>query len=95
MISVSKENHHKIRSNVYLDTDLKAAAQELFKKYGLSFSEGLNLLLQQATQKGSPILIQDLEIEALSKDSKEHKIMQERKKEKSYSLDSIMKEFGI
>jgi len=57
MISVFQENHHKIKSNVYLDTDL--------------------------------------EMEAFSKDSKEHKIMQERKKEKSYSLESIIKEFYL
>jgi len=57
MISVSQENHHKIRSNVYLDTDL--------------------------------------EIEVFSKNSKEHKIMQERKKEKSYSLESIIKKFYL
>lgn len=32
----------KVRSNVYLDTELKESAREIFKKYGLSLSDGIN-----------------------------------------------------
>ena len=44
----------KIRSNVYLDTELKEIAREMFKNYGLSLSDGINFLLKQATDKKSP-----------------------------------------
>jgi antitoxin component of RelBE/YafQ-DinJ toxin-antitoxin module len=32
----------KIRTNVYLDKQLKEEAKKLFKEYGMSFSDGLN-----------------------------------------------------
>ena len=41
----------KVRSNVYLDTELKELAREMFKNYGLSLSDGINFLLKQATEK--------------------------------------------
>jgi antitoxin component of RelBE/YafQ-DinJ toxin-antitoxin module len=78
----------KVRSNVYLDVKLKQSAKEIFKVYGLSFSDGLNLLLKQATDKRSPILIGDLDIEQVYPDDPDYKLIQEAKRdsEKSYSL---------
>jgi antitoxin component of RelBE/YafQ-DinJ toxin-antitoxin module len=81
----------KIRSNVYLDVDLKAQAKEIFKSYGLSFSDGLNLLLKQATDKKSPILISDLDIEPVYSDDPDYKSMQEARKGDTISLDEFMK----
>jgi len=81
----------KERSNVYLDTNLKQKAKELFKAYGLSFSDGLNLLLKQAVNRKSPILISDLDIEPVYPNDPDYKIMQEARKGDTISLDEFMK----
>jgi len=41
----------KIRTNVYLDKNLKDQAKEFFKSYGLSLSDGLNFLLKKTLDK--------------------------------------------
>jgi len=87
----------KIRSNVYLDTELKESAREMFKNYGLSLSDGINFLLKQATDKKSPIL--DLNIEQISPNDPDYKLVEEARKnrangEKIYSLNEVMKEFN-
>ena len=87
----------KIRSNVYLDTELKESAREMFKNYGLSLSDGINFLLKQATEKKSPIL--DLNIEQISPNDPDYKLVEEARRnrangEKIYSLDEVMKEFN-
>ncbi len=87
----------KIRSNVYLDTELKESAREMFKNYGLSLSDGINFLLKQATEKKSPIL--DLNIEQINPNEPDYKLVEEARKnrangEKIYSLDEVMKEFN-
>ena len=81
----------KVRSNVYLDVSLKQSAKEMFKAYGLSFSDGLNLLLKQATDKRSPILISDLDIEPVYPDDPDYKLIQDVKNEDTISLDEFMK----
>ena len=87
----------KIRSNVYLDTELKESAREMFKTYGLSLSDGINFLLKQATEKKSLIL--DLNIEQINPNEPDYKLIEEARKnrangEKIYSLDEVMKEFN-
>ena len=87
----------KVRSNVYLDTELKESAREMFKNYGLSLSDGINFLLKQATEKKSPIL--DLNIEQINPNDTDYKLVEEARKnrangEKIYSLDEVMKEFN-
>ena len=87
----------KIRSNVYLDTELKKSAREMFKNYGLSLSDGINFLLKQATEKKSPIL--DLNIEQIKLNDHDYKLVKEARKnrvngEKIHSLDEVMKEFN-
>ena len=87
----------KIRSNVYLDSELKESAREIFKTYGLSLSDGINFLLKQATDKKSPIL--DLNIEQISPNDPDYKLVEEARKnrangEKIHSLDDVMKEFN-
>ena len=87
----------KIRSNVYLDTELKESAREMFKNYGLSLSDGINFLLKQATDKKSPIL--DLNIEQISPNDPDYKLVEEARKnrangEKIHSLDGVMKQFN-
>lgn len=87
----------KVRSNVYLDTELKENARELFKKYGLSLSDGINFLLKQATDKKTPMF--DLDIEPIYTNDPDYKLMEEARKnrrngEKIYSLEKVMKEFN-
>ena len=87
----------KVRSNVYLDTELKESAREMFKSYGLSLSDGINFLLKQATEKKTPIL--DLNIEQINPKDSDYKLIEEARKnrengEKVYSLDEVMKEFN-
>jgi len=41
----------KIRTNVYLDKNLKDQAKEFFKSYGLSLSDGLNFLLKKTLDR--------------------------------------------
>lgn len=45
----------KSRTNVYLDTNLKAQAKEIYKHYGLSLSEAVNMFLAQSVfNRGLP-----------------------------------------
>lgn len=45
----------KVRTNVYLDADIKAQAKEVFKKYGVSLSDAINIFLTQSVmEKGLP-----------------------------------------
>ena len=78
-------------SSVYLDMDLKQKAKELFKNYGLTLSDGLNLLLEQAINRKNPILISDLDIEPVSPNDPDYKLMKEARKGDTISLDEFMK----
>ena len=45
----------KSRTNVYLDTNLKKQAKEIYKHYGLSLSEAVNMFLAQSVfSRGLP-----------------------------------------
>ncbi len=82
-------NSQKVRSNVYLDVELKATAKELFKKYGLSLSDGINFLLKQATDKKN--LMPNLDIETVYPNDPDYKLMQEAKKTDTILLDEFIK----
>lgn len=45
----------KARTNVYLDKNLKEQAKEIYKHYGLSLSEAVNIFLAQSVfNRGLP-----------------------------------------
>ena len=45
----------KVRTNVYLDSDMKAQAKEIFKQYGVSLSDAINMFLTQSVmERGLP-----------------------------------------
>lgn len=45
----------KVRTNVYLNSQTKAKALEIFKRYGLGLSDAINIFLTQAViEKGIP-----------------------------------------
>jgi DNA-damage-inducible protein J len=49
---------HKVRTNVYLDADIKAKAQDIFKQYGMGLSDAFNIFLSQAVlERGIPFAI--------------------------------------
>lgn len=82
--------NQKIRSNVYLDAELKAMAKDIFKSYGLSLSDGINFLLKQVADKKNPILVNDLDIEIISPNDPDYKLMKATKKDESISLEEFM-----
>jgi len=59
----------KSRTNVYLDTNLKAQAKEIYKHYGLSLSEAVNMFLAQSVfSRGLPFDVKipnDITLEAM------------------------------
>jgi len=45
----------KIRTNDYLDVNIKKKAQEIFKQYGMGLSDAFNIFLSQVVmEKGIP-----------------------------------------
>ena len=45
----------KVRTNVYLDSDMKEQAKTIFKKYGVSLSDAINIFLTQSVmERGLP-----------------------------------------
>jgi len=87
--------YEKIRSNVYLDKNLKKTAQVMFKEYGLSLSDGLNMLLRQAIEKKDKFLIPEFDIEPVYPNDPDYQIMQEAKKGKSYTLEEARRKLGL
>ena len=50
--------NEKIRTNVYLDTEMKKKAQAIFKQYGMGLSDAFNIFLSQSVmEKGIPFQI--------------------------------------
>jgi len=62
----------KIRTNVYLDKNLKDQAKEFFKSYGLSLSDGLNFLLKKTLDKKD--LDFDMKIEPILSEDPDYEI---------------------
>jgi len=49
---------NKVRTNVYLDAEMKVKAQAIFKQYGLGLSEAFNIFLTQSVmERGIPFAI--------------------------------------
>ena len=81
----------KIRTNVYLDRQLKEEAKRIFKEYGMSFSDGLNFMLRQVvTKKGIPIP-KELEIEPILPEDPDYKIVERTRGEETVSLDEFLR----
>ncbi len=48
----------KVRTNIYLDKDIKEQAKELFKKFHISLSDAVNLFLSQSVlEQGLPFQV--------------------------------------
>jgi len=82
---------NKIRTNVYLDADIKKKAQEIFKQYGMGLSDAFNIFLAQSVmQRGIPfeIKIPNEETATVIKEARESKNMSK------ISIDELKKEIG-
>ena len=82
---------NKTRTNVYLDTEMKKRAQEIFKHYGMGLSDAFNIFLAQAVmEQGIPfqIKIPNDETARVIKEAREGKNMSK------VSLDELKKEVG-
>ena len=45
----------KVRTNVYLDSEMKEQAKAIFKRYGVSLSDAINMFLTQSViERGLP-----------------------------------------
>ncbi len=82
---------NKIRSNVYLDKHLKEEAKRMFREYGMSFSDGINLLLRQVVAKKEIPIPRDLEIEMILPDDPDYEIIKKTRGEETVSLDELLK----
>lgn len=68
----------KIRTNVYLDADIKAQAQEIFKHYNMGLSDAFNIFLAQSVlERGLPFEVKLPNEETLNaiKDARSEKNM--------------------
>jgi len=84
-------NETKIRTNVYLDANMKKKAQEIFKQYGMGLSDAFNIFLAQAVmERGIPfdVKIPNEETAEVIKDARKGKNISK------ISLDALKKEVG-
>jgi addiction module RelB/DinJ family antitoxin len=79
----------KIRTNIYIDEQLKDEAKEFLKQYGISLSNGVNLLLQQMIQKKKLPLPKDIEV--IQPGEEDYALIEKTKGEATISLDEFMK----
>jgi len=68
----------KVRTNIYLDKNLKEQAKVFFKEYGLSLSDGLNFLLKKTLEKKELDL--DMEIEPILPGDPDYELLQKARK---------------
>lgn len=83
--------NERSRTNVYLDTEMKEKAKEIFKQYGLGLSDAFNIFLAQSVmERGIPfeIKIPNDETVQTIKDARDGKNMT------AVSLDDLKKEIG-
>ncbi len=89
----------KVRSHIYLDTQLKEDAKRFFESYGLNLSSGISFLLKQTLDKKT-LEFDKLDIETVYPDDPDYKYMQDVLKarengEKFYTLDEVKRELGF
>jgi len=69
---------NKIRTNIYINEEIKIEAQKLFKKFNISLSDAINLFLTQSVLSQSipfKIEIPNKETQKVIKEARENKNM--------------------
>jgi len=79
----------KTRTNIYIDEQLKDEAKAFLKQYGISLSNGVNLLLKQMIQKKKLPLPENIEI--IQPGEEDYGLIDKTKDEETISLDTFMK----
>jgi len=79
----------KTRTNIYIEEQLKDEAKVFLKQYGISLSNGINLLLQQMIQKRKLPLLENIEV--IQPGEEDYKLIENTKGEETISLDAFMK----
>lgn len=79
---------NRVRTNVYIEDALKEEAKAFLKQYGISLSNGINLLLQQMIQNKKIPLPDNIEL--LTPNDKDYKLIEETKDEDTVSLKEFM-----
>jgi len=69
----------KIRSNIYLDKELKEKAKEIFKEYGLSLSDGINMLLNRVVKNRDLVIPKELDIEPVHRNDPDYDAIKKAK----------------
>ena len=72
----------KVRSNLYLDKELKEKAKEIFKEYGLSLSDGINMLLNRVVTNREFIVPKEIDIEPVYEDDPGYEIVKKAKEKR-------------
>ena len=79
----------KVRSNVYLDKELKEKAREIFKEYGLSLSDGINMLLKRVVETKRSLILGELDIEPVDKNDPDYAVVEQTRGEDTTILDKL------
>ena len=69
---------NKVRTNIYINEEIKIEAQKLFKKFNISLSDAINLFLTQSVlNQGIPFKIEipNKETQKVIKEARENKNM--------------------
>jgi len=83
--------NNKVRTNVYLDANIKKKAQEILNQYGIGLSDAFNIFLSQVVmEKGIPfqIKIPNEKTMQVIKDAREGKNMTK------ITLEELKKDIG-
>ena len=73
-----------------MDKELKETAKEIFKEYGLSLSDGINMLLNRVVKNRELIVPKELDIEPINKNDPDYKIVEKTRGEETIFLEEFM-----
>jgi len=79
----------KTRTNIYIDEEIKAEAKEFLRQYGISLSNGINLLLKKMIQEKRLPLPDG--VEELKPEEEDYRLIEETKGDETVSLDEFMR----
>jgi len=79
----------KIRTNIYIDEEIKAEAKEFLRQYGISLSNGVNLLLKKMIRERRLPLPDG--VEEVKPGEEDYRLIEETKGEETVSLDEFMR----
>jgi len=79
----------KTRTNIYIDEEIKAEAKEFLRQYGISLSNGVNLLLKKMIQEKRLPLPDG--VEEVKPGEEDYRLIEESKGDETVSLDEFIR----